>query len=41
MEYKVIDIIDDEISNIKLKKIINKKLYNIIELMEFNVNTAE
>lgn len=41
MEYNVIDIVDDKITDTKLKEIINKKLYKIIELMEFNVNTAE
>ncbi len=41
MEYNVIDIVDDKITDTKLKEIINKKLYKIIELLEFNVNTAE
>ncbi len=38
MKYNVIDIIDKEITDTKLKKIINKKLYRIIEFMDFNVN---
>lgn len=41
MEYNVIDIVDDKITDTKLKEIINKKLYKIIELLEFNVNTTE
>ena len=41
MEYNIIDIVDDKITDTKLKEIINKKLYKIIELLEFNVNTAE
>lgn len=38
MTYNVVDIIDEKITDTKLKEIINKKLYKIIELMEFNVN---
>lgn len=38
MKYHVIDIVNDEITEVKLKEIINKKLYKIIEFMEFNVN---
>ena len=34
MKYNVIDIIDDKLTDTKLKEIINKKLYKIIELME-------
>lgn len=41
MQYNIIDIVDDELTDTKLKDIINKKLYKIIELMEFNVNTAK
>ena len=41
MQYNIIDIVDEKITDTKLKEIINKKLYNIIELMEFNVNTAK
>ncbi len=38
MKYHVIDIVNDEITEVILKEIINKKLYKIIEFMEFNVN---
>lgn len=38
MGYNVIDIVDEDLTDIKLKEIINKKIYKIIELMEFNVN---
>ena len=41
MKYNVIDIVDDKIIDTKLKEIINKKLYKIIKLLEFNVNTSE
>lgn len=41
MQYNIIDIVDEKITDTKLKEIINKKLYKIIELMEFNVNTAK
>ena len=41
MTYNVIDIVEDELTDTKLKEIINKKLYKIIELLEFNVNTLE
>lgn len=41
MEYNIIDIVDDELTDTKLKDIINKKLYKIIELMEFNANIAK
>ena len=37
MQYNIIDIVDDKLTDTKLKDIINKKLYKIIELMEFNV----
>jgi hypothetical protein len=40
MQYNVIDIVD-EITDTKLKEIINKKLYKIIEFMEFNVNAIK
>ena len=36
MEYNVIDVIDIKIKDDQLKKIINKKLYRIIEIMELN-----
>lgn len=41
MQYNIIDIVDDELTYTKLKDIINKKLYKIIELMEFNANIAK
>jgi arsenate reductase-like glutaredoxin family protein len=41
MQYNIIDIVDNKITDAKLKEIINKKLYKIIEFMEFNVNTAK
>ena len=41
MQYNIIDIEDDELTDTKLKDIINKKLYKIIELMEFNANIAK
>ena len=36
MHYNVIDIVDDNLTDTKLKEIINKKLYKIIMFMEFN-----
>lgn len=41
MQYNIIDIVDEKLTDTKLKEIINKKLYKIIELMEFNVNTLK
>ena len=41
MQYNIIDIVYDELTDTKLKDIINKKLYKIIELMEFNANIAK
>ena len=41
MQYNIIDIVDDKLTDTKLKDIINKKLYKIIELMEFNVYAAK
>ena len=41
MQYNIIDIVDDELTDTKLKHIINNKLYKIIELMEFNANIAK
>ena len=38
MKYNIVDIIDKDKTNSKLKEIVNKKLYRIIELLEFNVN---
>ena len=41
MKYNIIDIVDDKLTDTKLNKIVNKKLYKIIELMEFNVNYSK
>lgn len=41
MKYNVIEIVDESLTDTKLKEIINKKLYKIIELMEFYGNTEE
>lgn len=38
MTYNIIDIIDKSLTNTNLKKIINKKLYRIIKIIEFNIN---
>lgn len=40
MQYIVKNIIDKKINNIYQKEIINKKIYKIIELIEFNVNSS-
>lgn len=36
MQYNVVDIVRDDLTYTNLKEIVNKKLYKIIELMEFN-----
>ena len=41
MKYNIIDIVDKDLTDTKLKEIVNKKLYKIIELFEFNVNYSE
>ena len=41
MTYNIIDIIDKDLTDTKIKEIINIKLYKIIELMEFNVNYSK
>ena len=41
MTYNIIDIVDKDLTDTKLKKIVNKKLYKIIELLEFNVDYFE
>ncbi len=41
MTYNIIDIVDKNLADTKLKEIINKKLYKIIELMELNVYYSE
>jgi len=38
MQYNVIDIFDNNLTDALLKEIINKKLYKIMEAMEFNRN---
>ena len=38
MHYNVSDIIDDKITDCKLKDIINKKLFKVIEFLEFNID---
>lgn len=39
--YNVEEIYDNNLTDTKLKELVNKKLYKIIELMEFNVNYSE
>ena len=41
MQYNIIDIVPENLTDTKLKEIVNKKLYKIIELMEFNVNYSK
>ena len=41
MKYNIIDIVDKDLTDTKLKEIVNKKLYKIIELLESNVNYSE
>ena len=41
MKYNIIDIIPKNLTDTKLKKIVNKKLYKIIELLELDVNYSE
>ena len=41
LTYNIIDIVDKDLTDTKLKEIVNKKLYKIIELLEFNVNYSE
>lgn len=36
MKYNIIDIISEDIDDSKIKEIINRKIYRIIEIMEFN-----
>lgn len=36
MKYNVINTINKDLTYDELKEIINRKLYNIIELLEFN-----
>ena len=39
MKYNIINIIDKDLTNARIKEIVNKKLYRIIELLEFNNNS--
>ena len=41
MKYNITDIVNKDLTDTKLKEIINKKIYKIIELLEFNVNYSE
>ena len=41
MKYNIIDIVDNKLTDTKLKEIVNKKIYKIIELIEFNVNYSK
>lgn len=41
MQYNIIDIVPENLTDTKLKEIVNKKLFKIIELMEFNVNYSK
>ena len=41
MTYNIINVVNKDLTTTELKKIINKKLYKIIELMEFNINYSE
>ena len=41
MKYNIIDIVNSNLTDTKLKEIVNKKLYKIIELMELNVNYSK
>lgn len=38
INYNIIDIISENLDDTMLKKIINKKLYRIIEFMESGIN---
>lgn len=38
MNYNIIDIINENLTDTDLKEIINRKLFNIIELLEINLN---
>lgn len=39
LKYNITDIIKENLTNTKLKEIVNKKLYRIIEFMESDINT--
>lgn len=38
IQYQVIDIIDESLSDEELKEIFNKKLYQVIQIMEANID---
>ena len=38
MKYNIIDIVNSNSTDTKLKEIVNKKLYKIIRIMGINVN---
>ena len=38
MTFNIINVIDENINENSLKKLINEKLYKIIQLIEFNDN---
>lgn len=39
MKYNIIDIVPENLTDTKLKEIVNKKLYKIIEFTESSINT--
>ena len=41
MKYNIIDIFNNNITEVKFKKIINEKLHKIINLLEFSLNNYE
>ncbi len=41
MNYNVINIIDEDLTDKKIEEIINKKLYKIIEFMELDINISK
>lgn len=41
MKYNISYIVDENLTDAELKDIINKKLYKIIELLEFNVTYSK
>lgn len=38
MNYNIIDIINENLTDTDLKEIINRKIFNIIELLEIDLN---
>lgn len=41
MIYNVIEIINENLTDTELKKIINEKIYNIVDLLEMSLNSSE